>query len=41
MAVERIAKAVPSSEIELDPEAGHAPYVSNPREFVRRVMEFA
>jgi pimeloyl-ACP methyl ester carboxylesterase len=41
MVVERIAKAIPKSKVEFDPEAGHSPHVTNPREFVRRVTAFA
>ncbi|MGD0637113.1 MAG: alpha/beta hydrolase [Nitrososphaerales archaeon] len=41
LVVESIAKAIPNSRVEFDPEAGHSPHVTNPREFVRRVTAFA
>jgi pimeloyl-ACP methyl ester carboxylesterase len=41
LVIERLAKAIPNSKVEFDPNQGHAPHVSNPREFVRRVTAFA
>jgi pimeloyl-ACP methyl ester carboxylesterase len=39
--IERLAQAIPGSKVEFDPSAGHAPHVSNPGEFVRKVTAFA
>jgi pimeloyl-ACP methyl ester carboxylesterase len=39
--LEKVAAAVPGSVVQFYPDDGHAPHVSNPVEFVRRVTEFA
>jgi pimeloyl-ACP methyl ester carboxylesterase len=39
--IEKLAKAIPDSKAEFDPYGGHAPHVSNPGEFMRRVATFA
>jgi pimeloyl-ACP methyl ester carboxylesterase len=39
--IEKLAKAIPDSKTEFDPNGGHTPHVSNPRAFVSRVTAFA
>jgi pimeloyl-ACP methyl ester carboxylesterase len=39
--VEKLAKAIPGSKVLSYADAGHAPHLTHPEEFVRRVTEFA
>ncbi len=39
--IAKLANAMPSSRVESYPNDGHAPHISNPGEFVRRVTTFA
>lgn len=39
--IEKLAKAIPRSNVEEYPSDGHTPHISNPDEFVRRVTAFA
>jgi pimeloyl-ACP methyl ester carboxylesterase len=39
--VERLANTIPGSRLEVYPNDGHTPHISNPAEFVKRVTEFA
>ncbi len=39
--IEKLAKRMPGSKVLSYPEAGHAPHISHPDEFVRRVTKFA
>lgn len=39
--VEKVAGAIPGSKLEVYPNDGHTPHISNPDEFVRRVTAFA
>ncbi len=39
--VEKLADTIPGSRLEVFPNDGHTPHISNPAEFVRRVTAFA
>jgi pimeloyl-ACP methyl ester carboxylesterase len=39
--IEKLAKAIPNSRVEFDPDEGHSPHLSNPANFVRTVRAFA
>ncbi len=39
--IAKLARIMPSSRVESYPTEGHAPHISNPSEFVRRVTAFA
>jgi pimeloyl-ACP methyl ester carboxylesterase len=41
LVIERLAKALPNSKVQLFPNDGHSPQASNPQEFVRTVTAFA
>lgn len=38
--VEKLASVIPGSKLQIYPDDGHTPHISNPGEFVRRVAEF-
>ena len=39
--IEKLAKTIPNSRVEFDPDEGHSPHLSNPAKFVRAVGAFA
>ncbi|MDA4135551.1 MAG: alpha/beta hydrolase [Thaumarchaeota archaeon] len=39
--IEKLAQTIPGSKVDFDPGTGHAPHVSDPGEFVRKVTAFA
>ena len=39
--IEKLAKTIPNSKVEFDPDEGHSPHLANPAKFVRTVRAFA
>jgi pimeloyl-ACP methyl ester carboxylesterase len=37
----KLAKVISGSEVEVYPDDGHTPHISNPKEFVKRTVSFA